>query len=173
MSAGMTKMVADSLLPRTNWLPTRSVDPDEVIDAWEKGVEHGARTGFERGREAERRSHERADRMLLTANLEQAFNVSEKLFASLSDLGVECGKVFLRVEDLDRFSSAFLIPESDFVSEEIDKAYEAGAAIEAEVNSRDFSYEFMFVPHNEHTDIRCLEGDGFRFRYPEVAPASD
>ena len=173
MPAEMTRQVADSLLPRTNWLPTRSVDPDEVIDAWEKGVEHGTRTGFERGREAERRALERAERMLLTANLERAFDVSESLFDRLAETGVNCEKVFLRVEEIDRFSTAFLIPEADFVSDSIDKAYQAGAAVEAEANSRDFSYEFMFVPHNEHTDIRCLEADGFRFRYPETAPEAD
>ena len=141
-----------------------------MIGAWERGVEQGDRQGFERGRQSEKNARMRAGRLLLDANLKKAFEVSEQMYAGLAGLGFHCEKVLLRVEDLDQFGTVFLVAESDFVNENFSKAYELGMDIENKVNADDFDFDFMFVPFTENTDLRSLDADGFKFRYPEVAP---
>ena len=169
MSVAASPSVGASAPTRSNWSPTPSFSPDDLIGAWEQGQQEG----FERGRQAERTATERARHQMLEGNLRKAQEAAERMYASLHSLDLPCHKVFLRIEDLDRFGALFLMDSANLASDSFDRGYEVGSDVEQEVNSPEFEFTFSFMPLTDATDFECIAADGFGLRYPEAAePAS-
>lgn len=102
-------------------------------------------------------------------NLGEALRQSEQLFTHLEEeTEVQPDKVFVRIDSTTEFCSLILVPESDYVSDDMFEVMKEAKRREAELMEQAFSLDFGFMPMSEHTSHDAIVADGFNYSYPEI-----
>ncbi len=99
-------------------------------------------------------------------NLSKAVTASESLFQEITSMGFKCSSIHLKFKNIYRFSSIFIIDQSQYCSDKFLDVYMRSIEIKKELNTSDtFDFSVLFTPANEYFDLNSLVADGYVMSY--------
>lgn len=126
---------------------------NDVIDAYLRGKQVG------------RDETKLAMNKLFETNLKKAQVNSEKLFATLKEMGIVISSMHLKAENLTDFMALIIASPDDYVDEKFLKAINASREIKQESSADDFNINFYFTYKADTLNEQCLDADGYFLKY--------
>ncbi|QHS62704.1 hypothetical protein [Chitinophaga agri] len=104
-------------------------------------------------------------------NVNLATGLAEQFRDYLQTLGI-CSEVMLKVNSITSFDFAFLINEADYLSDQLDLAYEKAYELRKSSNTKTFFVYFHFIPKTQNLLIDIMISDGFKQYYEPTSEKS-
>jgi len=132
----------------------RKSHPDDLISAWEIGVNKGLNLKDE----------------IIFKYFVDKMNKSTKaatiLFETLNDkIKVVCKEVFVRINEINDFDVLFLIDLDSYLSDKLHKSYNEALTIKKEFKKDDLKFNFIFKPLTDNTNVESILADGYVLKY--------
>jgi lysophospholipase L1-like esterase len=102
----------------------------------------------------------------LEQNLKKAQNTSVEVFKFITRKGFSCKQIMLRVKDIYRYTSIYIIDEKDYCDDKFLEVYKHSISVKNEINqSNTFDFTIIFTPENKNLDKTHLLADGYIMSY--------
>ena len=150
---------SSDILPKDWHTADESLTADDVINAYFKGKEDGAREHFEKFKQE------------FLVNLKLASSISEELYSNAVDKQISIAGVYLKALNIDSFDVLFLVSEQIFESGQISKAYLLSRNMKQKYLSNRIKVNFSFTENSDDLSTSCLAADGYLVRYGQKAKA--
>lgn len=132
---------------------------DAVIDAYLKGK----RDQLEQSQKAIIEKFE--------SNLRQTSHHTEELISFLNSVQIRPFAAYLKVRSFDTFEVLVTLSERDFLSDEIERAYDYISNMEQRITQELYRITYHFTYHSENFNVSLLKSDGYFAKkgYPHQA----
>lgn len=132
----------------------KKTHPDDVINAWEKGVLKGLDLRDEIIKD------------FFNKKLNKVLDHATRLFNILNDeVDMHCTKAFLRVNQIKEFEVLYLVGFNEYLTEKLKLSYKKALEVKKECKEEDIKFDFIFKPETKHTKIDNIFADGYLLRY--------
>lgn len=112
------------------------------------------------------KSAEKKIKAVLDKNIDLATSLSEKLFhLGLEQLQVKMKKAYLKIDDINSFSTLFVVSKKDYFSDNFKKIYQESFRLKNENKSDSFYISFKFMADGKNLNTDCIRSDGYVFEY--------
>lgn len=144
---------AQNAAPETWEKADNVVTHNDVIDAYIKGKEVG------------KDESRRAMLKVFEENLDKACETSEKFLEEARDLGIDISSMHLKAQNSTDFVTLVITSEDCYVDEKFLIAIRKASQIKRDVNSEDFTLNFLYTYLSDSFEEHCLEADGYFLKY--------
>lgn len=132
---------------------TDSFTADDLISAWESGMEKGAE------RERTYKS------VALKANLSQFLQIAITLRERIISAGLGVNSLFVRAQSPIEFGSLIVVDHKSFSKENRTKLYQFARDLQKSDQSNELRFEFTFMDSDDSVNEEVIECDGYFFKY--------
>jgi len=126
--------------------------PNEIIHAWDTGVEHGKAAQSELVKKE------------FNTNIDKALNLASEFFEQEKD-AIGFQKMYVRASSWTSFEVLMIIDHSNYLTEKRNEAYKIARRLKKQAKSDFFSMEFIFMPSSDSVDSMAIACDGFVYEY--------
>lgn len=136
----------------------RESHPDDLIDAWEKGVLRGLDL------------KDKIIQQYFKEKLNKALNAATQLFNILNkEIEIGCKEIFCKINNVRDFDFLYLVDFNSYLSEKPKNGFNEAKKVKKECKNMDLGFNFIFKPLTKHTNRDNIYADGYVLRY---APGS-
>lgn len=137
-----------------NWDSQTTFSSDEVIDAYYKGVDDG------------KNSIITALKKQLDNNIGLAAKYAVQLYAKSKRSDIDLKGIYLKIEDIARFSALFIVDKDTFISDGFLRVYAIAENLRHEAE-KDLDLNFSFLPDTGEINGSLLSSDGYYLKYKD------
>lgn len=135
----------------------KTYSADDLIDAYFKGAKD------------QKNKDQQTMMDKLEQNIKKAQLKSEEIYNFISKQGFSCKQIMLRVKDIYRYTSIYIIDEKDYCNDKFLEVYKHSVSVKKDVNqSKTFDFTIIFTPDNKNLDKTHLLADGYILSYGGV-----
>lgn len=154
MNVSREKEISTQPAVPKNWDSQTTFSSDEVIDAYYMGVDEG------------KSSVMTALKKQLDSNIGLAAKYAVQLYAKSKQSAIDLKGIYLKVDDIARFSALFIVDKDTFISEEFLRVYAIAESCRQEAE-KDVDLNFSFLPDTGEINGSLLSSDGYYLKYKD------
>lgn len=154
MNASKEKGISTQPAVPKNWDSQTTFSSDEVIDAYYKGVDDG------------KNSIMTALKKQLDNNIGLAAKYAVQLYVKSKRSDIDLKGIYLKVDDIARFSALFIVDKNIFISDEFLRVYAMAENCRQEAE-KDVDLNFSFLPDTGEINSSLLSSDGYYLKYKD------
>ena len=147
------KLSSEIISKFVDWKGEKNPTPDEIIDAFQQGVE---------------KSKSVEEKLVTDAhvtNLKRTMTISQEVCEKLNEIGLMCYKVFVNASKFGRYDVILAVDKNNFITEKRKEAYKYLRNIKKTENKISYNLFFSLMALGDSLDDKALASDGFVIRY--------